>query len=382
MPYSYSQSVKIKTIILEGLAWLVLWPFQRRERPERLDRPGCRILLVEPFQMGDILSLTPLIDPLQERFPGCQLFFLTKPSSAAVLRLDKRIAGVLEFDFIWSDYGHKRKISLQYLWQLGRYLWELRKSEFDLGIDTRGDVRSQILLSLSGCRARIGYRRYLASNVQVSGRLLTRSLPGDVPMHRYDWNLNLLALLGVSSGFSARFPSFKPTLREEAVPAGSYILVHVGGGWEFKRWSETKWAELIDRLVATGRKTIVIGAGPEGEILTRVGRLLKTPNDKAQFRTTTLNELIALVAACKLFVGLDSGPMNLAVCLGKPVVALFGPGDSAMWYPYAAPGNLIHHVEKYPCNPCSQSVCQFAAHNCMSEIRVDEVAELVDRELQ
>jgi ADP-heptose:LPS heptosyltransferase len=375
MPYHYSLSVKVKTVALEGLAWLLLWPWMRKDGPGQLEGSGRSVLLVEPFQMGDILSLTPLIDPLLTRFPGCKLFFLTKPSSAALLRLDTRVTGVLEFDFIWSDYGLKRKVNMGYLLRLIRFMWSLRRCHFDLGIDTRGDVRSQILLSLAGCHTRIGYHRYLASNVCVKGWLLNRSLAGSAtPIHRYDWNLNLLALAGCASGLPARFPSFKPSLTGAAVPSGPYVLIHVGGGWEFKRWGEEKWASLIGRLISSGRKAVVIGAAQEKEILEGIrGMLGSSIEEGLTFRTTSLQELIALVSACELFVGLDSGPMNLAVCLGKPVVALFGPGDSTMWYPYHSRESLVHHAEKFPCNPCDQSFCRFPKHSCMNDIDVEEV---------
>jgi ADP-heptose:LPS heptosyltransferase len=374
MPYHYSLAVKVKTVALEGLAWLLLWPWMPGDRPGQLEGAGCSVLLVEPFQMGDILSLTPLIDPLLTRFPGCKLFFLTKPSSAAVLRLDTRVTGVIEFDFIWSDYGLKRKVNMGYLLRLIRLMWALRRYHFDLGIDTRGDVRSQVLLSLAGCRTRIGYQRYLASNVCVKGWLLNRSLQGSAtPLHRYDWNLNLLKLVGCASGLPARFPSFRPSVASESVPSGPYILIHIGGGWKFKRWSEEKWANLIGRLINGGHKAIVIGASSEKEILTGIAGMLEPSIEGLSFRTTSLQELVALVSACELFVGLDSGPMNLAVCLGKPVVALFGPGDSTMWYPYKSRESLVHHTEKFPCNPCDQSFCRFPKHSCMNEIDVEEV---------
>jgi ADP-heptose:LPS heptosyltransferase len=130
---------------------------------------------------------------------------------------------------------------------------------------------------------------------------------------------------------------------------------------------------LIGRLINGGHKAIVIGASSEKEILTGIAGMLEPSIEGLSFRTTSLQELVALVSACELFVGLDSGPMNLAVCLGKPVVALFGPGDSTMWYPYKSRESLVHHTEKFPCNPCDQSFCRFPKHSCMNEIDVEEV---------
>lgn len=331
--------------------------------------------------MGDVLSLTPLIDPLRVRFPDCQLVVLTKPGSAAILRLDTRIDEVLEYDFIWSDYGQKRRPQLAYLAGLIRYIWRLRVRQFDLGIDTRGDVRSQILLSLAGCHTRIGYRRYLASNVRLSGRHLSRSLPGDKVRHRYDWNLDLLSLVGCGAGekIPAQFPSYQPTLPEVGrLPYDRYVLIHMGGGWEFKRWSESKWVEVIRRMGEAGHPVVVVGAPADKELISGIQAAMPGQQERLEFRITSLPELVQWVANCQLFIGLDSGPMNLAVCLAKPVVALFGPGDSSMWYPYGSPRSYVHHYRNFPCNPCHQTTCYFPKHNCMSEISVEEVMQLIN----
>ena len=68
--------------------------------------------------------------------------------------------------------------------------------------------------------------------------------------------------------------------------------------------------------------------------------------------------------------------MNLAVCLGKPVIALFGPGDSNSWRPYSSISHFIHKKENFPCNPCSQKFCYYPEKNCMAVISVDEVMNI------
>ena len=43
--------------------------------------------------------------------------------------------------------------------------------------------------------------------------------------------------------------------------------------------------------------------------------------------TPELGDLAALLAACRLYVGGDSGPMHAASLVGTPVVQLLGPTD-------------------------------------------------------
>lgn len=382
MPYRYTAKDQRKARLLEWFGWIVLLPFTRRSDRARKPDDRMRILLVEPFQMGDILSMTPMVNPLLAAFPHAEIYFLTKPSSAAILRLDKRVTRVLEFDFVWSDYGVKRSMGIIYGLKLLRQLVQLRSYDFDIGFDTRGDIRSQIVLVLTGCRQRLGYTRYLASNLSIHGRLLSKQLPGKDSKHRYDWNSALLPLAGCENQ-AVRLPSFFPELDPISFhkPFQRFILLHVGGGWEFKRWANDRWAQLIDTLNKEVQQNLVIIGGPaENGVIMEVERLTLN-HDRTLFQVTTLTELVALEDQCDLFIGLDSGPMNLAVCLGKPVVALFGPGDSSMWYPYGSPNSAIHHVERFPCNPCKQVACEFPGRSCMSEIAVDEVVARVREKL-
>lgn len=377
MPYLYNKSQVLKARWLERVAWVILLPLALFQRP-RNSAPH-KILLIEPFQMGDVLSLTPLIDPLIHKFPEAEIIVLTKSSSGSILDYDSRVSKVLKLDFSWSDYGVKgNKISR--VLRMLRSIVKLRNQRFDIGIDTRGDVRSQVLLLLTGCRARIGYRNYLHSNLTLSGLLLTRKIFKSKHLHRYNWNLELLSLVGVEESdlFPIKFPTYKPDRLPSSVSGSEFMLIHVGGGWEFKRWKEYKWIKLINHLRLSSDLDIVVIGGPsEKDIVKRIEEKV-LPQRNIRFATTTLEELIGLIIACKQFVGLDSGPMNLAVCLGKPVISLFGPGDSVMWYPLSAGSKSIHFKEKFPCNPCFQTICYFPQSNCMDEIEVVDVINLVN----
>ena len=58
-----------------------------------------------------------------------------------------------------------------------------------------------------------------------------------------------------------------------------------------------------------------------------------------------LPELACRLAACRLFLGHDSGVSHLAAAVGTPCVLLFGPTDPAMWTP---PGEHVQTVRRGP----------------------------------
>lgn len=377
MPYNYTDKNRSYSKILEIVSYILLFPFQKngRKRPEEVKS----ILLIEPFQMGDILSLTPLIDPLKKKFMNAKIYVLTKPSSGGILKFDSRISEVLSNDFPWSDYGVKSK-KLRRIFNLLKYVFSLRKHSFDIGIDTRGDIRSQIIMVLAGCKERIGYTNYLHSNINLRGLLLTSKAQESKMIHRYEWNLSLLSSLGFSENelFPIKFPCYIPDkldCRDKIT--NSNIVIHIGGGWIYKRWDETKWIYLINRLGKISDKNVYVIAGEgEKDILDRIKRKA-VEMENIQYKVTSIEELIEFIYRCDKFIGLDSGPMNLAVCLNKIVIALFGPGDSSMWYPLNIDSKFIHRKENFSCNPCMQTVCFHPDNNCMMSIEVDEVIELL-----
>jgi ADP-heptose:LPS heptosyltransferase len=108
---------------------------------------------------------------------------------------------------------------------------------------------------------------------------------------------------------------------------------------------------------------IVIGPGEEmvAEELCRVAQceipVVGTEMDIAG--------LAATAAGLRLLVGNDSGPVQVAVSVGTPVVALFGPTDRGR----TAPCGFGHRVV----SPTSGS------DDCMRNISVDEVeAAIID----
>jgi ADP-heptose:LPS heptosyltransferase len=365
---TYSKKKVIFSLILENCSSLLILFLSKRKK--NTEKPIRSILLVEPFQMGDVLSLTPIIDPLRRKYVGANIFVLTKYASGRVLEFDARIKQVFFSNFFWSAQSGK-KIELKRIIDLIKYTLRLRNFEFDLGIDTRGDIRSQILLLLVGCRFRLGYTNYLHSNINLAGHLLTHKKKISIYRHRYEWNLDLLTAIGFQKAelFPIEFPSLIPDRLQSAQENTPSLVIHVGGGWEYRRWPVKKWILLVDHLqkYSTHDHIAVIGGPTEESIVAEIATGVTTTN-KTTFKITSFEELVLLVKNCNQFIGLDSGPMNLAVCLNKPVVALFGPGDEAMWQPLNRKGNFIKKAEKFSCSPCLQLNCIFPIKNCMHEI--------------
>ena len=99
---------------------------------------------------------------------------------------------------------------------------------------------------------------------------------------------------------------------------------------------------------------------------------------------TSLKQLAGLLRKARLLISNDSGPVHLAVAVGTPVVALFGPTDPIRTGPYITSmgrNPITHTVIRKPveCSPCLSRWCRVGDHRCMMQIEVDEVFEAVKK---
>ena len=375
MAYIYSKRNVISSKLLEIVSFILYRIFSLLKLKNKDRYEIDNILIIEPFQMGDVISLSVMIEPLKKKFPQSSVFILTQRKNKDVFEFDKSIS-VITSEFPWSDYEKN--------WNLKRYIRLLkdiisyRKLKISIGIDPRGDVRSQAILLSLGCRQRIGYTNYVNSNVNIKGLLLTNKARRPSSEHRYDWNANLLFSLGIENVFPLNFPTIKiNSSNNDHEKNKKLVLIHPGAGWVYRQWPLNNWARLIKRIYEDlNIRVCVIGGENEKNILNKIKNLIN--NSKIEFKITDYKELINYIKAADLFLCLDSGPMNLAVCMHKSVIALFGPGDSTIWKPYTSKSYYIHKKESFPCNPCFQKFCYYPEKNCMAAISVDEVMDIVN----
>lgn len=394
MPLRYPRHTVLFNGLLEGLAFLLFWPWllilRRRQVPSEK-----WLVLVEPFGMGDALSLSVTLDLLRKHLTDYKICLWLKQENADLYAGDARVARVETAPFPWSRLSKNKGGS----WSDWRAIWasakRIRALRPELGFDTRSEIRSQILLVLAGCRRRVGYLNYLNTNVNVRGQLLTQVIEkprmpedrtalfrkGDGPveravLHRYDLNYQLIARCLKLTPQPLVFPTFGRWVgggagqdHEHNIPPRHSILLHPGARWEFNRWPQTNWAELITRLhLLPGVSVALIGAPDDAEILREICSLVSTP---VICRTTQLPGLEHAIAQASLVICMDSGPMHMADTMGIPVLALFGPGDVELWHPRGPHDRWLH--ERYPCNPCLQKICSHPAAPCIRAISVEVV---------
>ncbi len=155
------------------------------------------------------------------------------------------------------------------------------------------------------------------------------------------------------------------------VEAGRRIVaIHPGGTWQSKRWSVGSFARLaILARERTGAQVVAMtGPGEEG-IAERVraeagGAVMVLPFQP-------LRTIAAVLASCDAVIANDGGIMHLAVALGRPTVAVFGPTEPDIWFPYEGKGPFALVSRRMDCAPCHKHEC--GSVECLESIEPEEV---------
>ncbi|MDP2688749.1 MAG: glycosyltransferase family 9 protein, partial [Deltaproteobacteria bacterium] len=174
--------------------------------------------------------------------------------------------------------------------------------------------------------------------------------------------------------------------------ARSRVVVNINTGELFplRRWPLEKFARLMERMLdESGFEILLTGSGGEHELVEELRKRISHPGSgrvKNMAGALTLKDTMRLLRDCRLFITNDSGPMHLAVLMGTPVVALFGPTHPAHFLPPERE-NIAVLYHDYICSPCVHVIdpeylpCKGDAP-CMSSIDVAEVYEAAKRLLE
>jgi ADP-heptose:LPS heptosyltransferase len=157
------------------------------------------------------------------------------------------------------------------------------------------------------------------------------------------------------------------------------LTIAPGTIWETKHWRADGFAEAARHFMARGFSVALIGSAREMEACNAVAAAaVGAANFAGQ---TSLPELAALIERSTICLTNDSGPMHLAVALGRPVVSIFGPTDPIWIGPYGRPDAVLH--AQLACSPCYLRVLSRCRHDhaCMQQVSAAAVIERMEREL-
>lgn len=113
-----------------------------------------------------------------------------------------------------------------------------------------------------------------------------------------------------------------------------YAAIHSDASWPGKTWPDERFLEIARAILAAGWGVVTVGNG----------RGLIHPHSLDLRNRTTVGQLAGVIERCRLFVGIDSFPMHVAIGCGIPTVGIFGASSPEMVAPAGLSNRLLHPV--------------------------------------
>ena len=292
--------------------------------------PSGPTLIVQPLPgIGDMVWHLPHIHAIAATTIAGKVDILTKPRSQAdcLLRADPHVGQIL-----WLERESGRHAGVGGVLRLAT---TLRQGGYQRVWILHGSARYALAARLAGISERLGYGVGLQSLLLTVPVRLPPERRHAHPILRAD---ALLDALGIARGEK------EPRLAldadtEQAVAARfatwptPWIALGVGSSETWKQWGAARFAELTLALNQRRAGSIfIVGGSAERPLVEEIlARVRDDGGAAVDAVALPLEQVAALLAHCRCYIGNDTGVLNMAAALQVPAIGLFG-GSAPLWH--------------------------------------------------
>lgn len=327
----------------------------------------CRILIVAPAWVGDMVMAHSLFQLLARRTPTPILDILAPPWTHS---LASRMPEI--------HTAHLSPFPRGPLFLRTRYQFAqgLRTSCYDQAIVLPNSFKSAL----------IPYWAHIPKRTGWLGEWPRWLLLNDIRTNPTQWPQMTERFAALS--FDDPAPKYikppPPTLKTSPALVASALERHhlaktnrpilaLAPGAEFgpsKRWPASHFAELAQRALKEGFDVWLFGSPKDEPIAQHIIAASSGPIQNLVGKTS-LTDAVDLLSLATCMVTNDSGLMHIAAALGRPLIALYGSTSPEFTPPLSDQASIVRL--NLPCSPCFERTCRFGHMNCLTQIKPDHI---------
>jgi heptosyltransferase-2 len=349
-----------------------------------------KILAISMAGIGDTILATPLIHELRANYPEATIDALVLwAGSKDILESNPYLNSIYQKNFF--------KVSKA---EAFRFLWPLRKSNYDISINTHPQSR----LQYRGIAHFVSAPIRLSHEYECSGLLdrvlVNRTLPQDYEKNSVEQNLELLMLLGkkpLLAKHELEIFLSEPDrewadlfIKKQGISERQRLGVHVGSGGTknlvLKRWPLEHYIELLKKVNRKWPELgILLFGGPEEE--GDLQRILQECNSPLVIRvpSKSLKQAAALMQRCTAFLSVDTALMHIAAAVKAPnQIVIEAPTFNKTNEPYGNPYVLVRNpavagrnLEYYRYDGQGIKGSKEELLRCMESVQVESVEKVL-----
>ncbi len=297
-----------------------------------------KILVIRFSALGDTVMTSWTVTALKNALPGAQITWAVQP------RCSPLVSPLLaEAVIVPRDKGSKGSV-----FGMLKMALQLRKRQFDFGLDFQGHAKTAIVLKLAAPKRKL----VLRATDGFTG-MISAPTPAPDSFHHIVEQEAWLAGQITPITLPTR-PIMPDTPKLEPKDTRPLVTVQMGAGWPGKAYRPELMNQVIKGLLSQGCRVIALG-GPQdpypdsGENL--VGQ-------------TNIAQTLSLLRLSQIHIAPDTGTGHMAAALGVPLISIFGPEDPAK------------------CRPWGSGVTLLKEGRATSDVRPEQVIEAAARQLR
>ncbi|QAT17005.1 ADP-heptose--lipooligosaccharide heptosyltransferase II [Candidatus Velamenicoccus archaeovorus] len=322
-----------------------------------------RILVVQPYGIGDTLFIFPLLKALKLQRDAERLDVIIGPRTRQLMQLCPYVDEIHVIDKdLW-----KRISKIAVLREKIKLLFHCASRHYDLAFDFSMQPEYSFW-------AKFFLRIPIIAGFNYKKRNIFLNKPLNLPEQGYsgksviEYVCDLAGLIGLD--IADKKPELRLSSNVEAAAekllkdggwsGGRYIVVSAGGGatWGmdayYKQWPPEYFVQFLKLLGVFFDPGAIVLLGTDDE--RRFEKLfsgLSAPIIPL-FGETDIAEAAAIIKHAALFIGNDGGLAHIASCQDIPMAVFYGPADPKVYGPYPSRENAVVLSRRLPCQPCYQ----------------------------
>lgn len=345
-----------------------------------------KILIINPFGIGDVLFSTPLLRAIKKKYPASLITYICNRRACGALQHNPNISNLYifekdEYKKLWNES------KIKCLKKIHSSISAFNKERYDVMVDmSLGHTFSMLLFFMSSIPVRIGL------NYRNRGKFLTHkiNIEGFSDKHVVEYYFELGRVLGLDLSdkrMELVVPGEEKRQADESLAQNGIskddrlcgIIPGCGASWGksaiYRRWDASKFAAVADRIADKYKyKILILGEDKELPLCMKTQAEMRS-NAVQLCGKTSLTQFAAMLDRCDLVVTNDGGPLHMAVALDKKTVSVFGPVDERVYGPYPPGDRHITVTSDEKCRPCYRNFKHKSCEtiSCLKNITPDMV---------
>jgi len=313
----------------------------------RKNQADDQVIILKFFGVG---SMTRIASVVRDTHFDKRVIFLT-------LKRNKAVIDLLNLNAIYINDKNPFALFLSAFKRVFT-VWKLRKTEV-IDMERSSNIAGMYSLILS-IRKKHAQFKLEGDNVETENRRV-------VSLDQKAATVGIAEILGVELPAYQEDASYSSSIRRIV------INMNAGGYLPERKFSQTKWSELLKGLVNKYPEAMFYFSGLESEkeevldFCSKASAFLPDSRYEVIAGEQSLRSFVDFLKETDLFLTNDSGPLHLAYYFGVRTVAIWG-ATSSFLVGYPDSSRMLNITHELPCSPCFISPKSRVAEACNGKL--------------